>query len=148
MGDIDELGEAAGWTCWLCGGEVPRRAKPNDPNQPVGDQIASAAKGSRGRGDVRLAHKRCNDARKGRPPNIPWPERFAVVDAPELLSSLARIAKRGGRGEVVAMCVDAESAEAGAAWIVPLATTLHPGSWSTTLEPMSSMTAIRLTKDA
>jgi hypothetical protein len=96
---------------------------------------------------VRLAHKRCNDARKGRPPSIPWPERFAVVDAPELLASLARIVKRGGRGEVVAMCVDAGSAEAGAAWVVPVATVLYPGRWSTSLEPVSSMTAIRLTRE-
>jgi hypothetical protein len=147
VADIEALGEHDGWTCWLCGREVPRRAKPNDPNQPVADQIAPAAKGAKGRGEVRLAHKRCNDARKGRPPSIPWPERFAVVDAPELLSSLARIEKRGGRGEVVAMCVDAESAAAGAVWVVPVARTLYPGEWTTSLEPVSQMTAIRLVKE-
>jgi hypothetical protein len=148
MADIEELGERDGWTCWLCGEAVPQRAKANDPNQPVGDQIAPAAKGAKGRGEVRLAHKRCNDARKGRPPRIAWPERFSVVDAPDLLASLTRIAKRGGRGEVVAMCVDQESAEAGAAWVVPVATTLHAGTWTTTLEKVSSMTAIRLAKES
>ncbi len=149
VADISTLGDQSGWCCWICGGGVPQRAKANDPNQPVADQIAPATKGAKGRGEVRLAHKRCNDARKARPPTIPWPERFSVVDAPELLSSLTRIAKRiGGRGEVVAMCVDAECALAGAAWVVPVAATLLPGEWRTTLEPVSSMMAIRLVKQA
>ena len=117
MADLHELGEDAGWRCWLCGGDVPQRAKANDPNQPVADQVAPAAKGVRGRGVVRLAHKRCNDLRKGRPPRLPWPERFAVVDAPDLLQTLTRLEKRPGpRGEVVATFPDAASAAEAAAW--------------------------------
>ena len=147
MADIDTLGDQAGWRCWLCDDDVPQKAKPNDPNQPVADQIAPAAKGTKGRGEVRLAHKRCNDLRKGRPPSIAWPERFSVADAPELLQSLIRLDKRKNQGgEVVAMCADAESAQAAAAWVVPVAGTLFPGQWEAICSPLSSMTAVRLTK--
>lgn len=147
MADLQDLGEEAGWLCWLCGDTVPDKAKANDPNQAVADQISAAAKGTRGRGVVRLAHKRCNDLRKGRPPSIAWPERFCVADAPELLQSLTRLDKRRGQGgEVVAMCVDAASAQAAADWVVPLATTLFPGAWEASCSPLSSMTAVRLTK--
>ncbi len=147
MADIGELGDQAGWRCWLCDDEVPQKAKPNDPNQAVADQVAPAAKGDRGRGVVRLAHKRCNDLRKGRPPSIAWPERFHVADAPELLQSLVRLDKGKSRsGEVVAMCADSASAAEAAAWVVPVATTLFPGEWEATCSPLSSMTAVRLTK--
>lgn len=147
MADLEELGAAAGWVCWLCGSEVPQRAKPNDPNQPVSDQVAPAARGERGRGDVRLAHKRCNDLRKGRPPRIPWPDRFAVVDAPDLLQSLTRLDKRPGKGgEVVATFPDEASARVAVEWVVPLADALFPGAWEATCTPMASMTAVRLTK--
>jgi hypothetical protein len=147
MADLDALGDQDGWLCWLCGDPVPQKAKPNDPNQAVADQVTPAAKGDRGRGLVRLAHKRCNDLRKGRPPSISWPQRFGVADAPELLSSLTRLDKGKSRsGEVVAMCVDAPSATAAAAWVVPLATTLFPGDWEATCAPLSSMTAVRLAK--
>lgn len=147
MADISVLGDLDGWRCWLCDGDVPTKAKPNDPHQAVADQIAPAAKGSKGRGEVRLAHKRCNDLRKGRPPSIAWPERFAVADAPELLQSLTRLDKGKSRsGEVVAMCAGADEADAAAAWVVPLATTLFPGRWEATCAPLSSMTAVRLLK--
>lgn len=147
MADLEELGDEAGWRCWLCDEEVPQKAKPNDPNQAVSDQIAPAAKGSRGRGTVRLAHKRCNDLRKGRPPSIAWPERFNVADAPELLQSLTRLDKGKNRGgEVVAMCADVSSAQAAAAWVLPVAATLFPGEWEATTSPLSSMTSVRLFK--
>jgi hypothetical protein len=147
MADLQELGNQAGWRCWLCDDEVPRTAKPNDPNQAVADQVAPAAKGDRGRGTVRLAHKRCNDLRKGRPPSIAWPERFSVADAPELLQSLTRLDKgRSRSGEVVALCADAASAEQAAAWVVPVAGTLFPGDWEATTAPLSSMTSVRLLK--
>ena len=147
MADISELGDQAGWRCWLCDDDVPKKAKPNDPNQPVADQIAPAAKGAKGRGEVRLDHKRCNDLRKGRPPSIAWPERFQVADAPELLQSLVRLDKRKNQGgEVVAMCADAQAAEAAAAWVVPVAATLFPGEWEVSVSPLSSMTAVRLTR--
>lgn len=147
MADISELGDQAGWRCWLCDEEVPRKAKPSDPNQSVADQIAPAAKGTKGRGEVRLAHKRCNDLRKGRPPSIRWPERFCVADAPELLQSLVRLDKRKNQGgEVVAMCAGADAAEAAAAWVVPVAATLFPGDWEATCSPLASMTAVRLTR--
>ncbi len=145
MADINALGDLADWRCWLCDEAVPQQAKPNDPNQPVADQIAPAAKGAKGRGELRLAHKRCNDLRKGRPPSIAWPERFGVADAPELLQSLVRLDKRKNQGgEVVALCADPQGAEAAAAWVVPVAATLFPGEWEATCSPLSSMTAVRL----
>jgi hypothetical protein len=147
MADIGALGDQAGWRCWLCDDEVPQRAKPNDPNQPVADQIAPAAKGTKGRGEVRLAHKRCNDLRKARPPSILWPDRFYVADAPELLQSLVRLDKKKNQGgEVVAMCADRDAADLAAAWVVPVATTLFPGNWEATCSPLASMTAVRLNK--
>lgn len=147
MIDLDAVGDADDWRCWLCGLDVPRSAKPNDPNQPVTDQIAPAAKGTKGRGQVRLAHKGCNDRRKGRPPTIPWPERFSVSDAPELLQSLARLDKRRNRGgEIVATCWDSDAAQAAADWVVPVATTLFPGGWVASCESLSSSTAVRLAR--
>lgn len=145
MTSLSDLGDDADWRCWVCDEPVPRSAKPNDPNQPVADQITPAAKGVKGRGLVRLAHKRCNDLRKGRPPTIPWPERFHVTDAPELLQSLQRLDKRKHPGgEVVALCVDAESAAAAAVWVVSVAETLFPARWEATCSPLASMTAVRL----
>ncbi len=147
MANLEDLGDQDGWLCWLCGEDVPQKAKPNDPNQPVADRVEAAAKGDRGRGRVRLAHKRCNDLRKGRPPSIAWPERFSVADAPELLQSLTRLAKGKSRsGEVVAMCPGPQEAEAAAAWVVPVATTLFPGTWEATTSPLSAMTAVRLAR--
>lgn len=147
MSSLEEVGDAADWRCWICEEAVPQSAKANDPLQPVVDQIAPADKGTKGRGHVRLAHKRCNDLRKGRPPTIPWPERFAVTDAPELLQSLQRLDKRRRpEGEVVAMCHDADAAVAAAAWVVSVATTLYAGDWSATTSPLSSMTAVRLSR--
>ena len=143
--NLQELGDRDEWVCWLCGEAVPKSAKASDPNQAVSDQISAAAKGDRGRGEVRLAHKRCNDLRKGRPPSIAWPERFSVADAPELLQSLVRIDKKKDRGgEVVAMCAGPQEAEAAAAWVLPVARTLFPGSWEASCEPLSRMTAVRL----
>jgi hypothetical protein len=147
MTTLSEIGDAAAWRCWICDEAVPQVAKPNDPKRPVADQIAPAAKGIKGRGDERLAHKGCNDLRKGRPPTVPWPERFRVVDAPELLQSLQRIDKRRpSAGEVVATCVDADSAAAAAQWVVGVATILYPGRWDTTCAALGSMTAVRLTR--
>ena len=147
MADLGELGDSDGWLCWLCGEQVPRSAKANDPNQPVADQIAPAAKGERGRGVVRLAHKRCNDLRKARPASIAWPERFSVSDAPELLQSLTRLDKRKPQGgEVVALCVDDHAASAAAEWVVPVAATLFPGEWSAATAPLGHATAVRLTR--
>ena len=147
MPTLDELGDAAAWRCWICDDAVPQVAKPNDPKRPVADQIAPAAKGTKGRGTERLAHKGCNDLRKGRPPTIAWPERFRVVDAPELLQSLQRVDKRRPpAGEVVATCVDPESAAAAAEWVVGVAAVLYPGRWETACGPLGSMTALRLTR--
>ena len=147
MVDIGELGDRDGWRCWLCDEQVARTAKPNDPNQGVADQVSPAGKGTRGRGEVRLAHKRCNDLRKGRPPSIRWPESCGVADAPELVQSLARLAKgRSQGGEVVAMCVDMDSARAAMAWVVPVARTLHPGPWLASCGPLSHLVAVRLTR--
>ena len=145
MTTLDDIGDSDGWRCWVCDEPVPRSAKANDPNQPVADQIEPAAKGTKGRGRVRLAHKRCNDLRKGRPPTIPWPERFCVADGPELLQSLQRLDKRKpASGEVVAMCGDAELAEAAAAWVVSVATTLFPAEWQATVSQLGSLMAVRL----
>ena len=147
MATLSEIGDSDGWRCWVCDEPVPRDAKPNDPNQPVADQIEPAAKGTKGRGRVRIAHKRCNDLRKGRPPTIPWPERFCVADAPELLQSLQRLEKRKPPGgEVVAMCADADLAVAAAAWAVSVASTLFPAEWSAACSPLGSLTAVRLTR--
>ena len=43
MADLDALGDQDGWLCWLCGDPVPQKAKPNDPNQAVADQVTPAA---------------------------------------------------------------------------------------------------------
>jgi hypothetical protein len=145
MATLEELGDAAEWRCWICDEPVPQSAKANDPKYPVADQISPAPKGTKGRGDERLAHKGCNDLRKGRPPTILWPERFRVVDAPDLLQSMQRIdKKRPPAGEVVATCVDEDSATAAATWVVSVATTLLPGRWDTACVPLGSMTAVRL----
>ena len=145
MPTLEELGDAAAGRCWICDEAVPRTAKPNDPKQPVADQIMPAAKGDKGRGEERLAHKGCNDLRKGRPPTIPWPERLRVVDAPELIQSLLRIDKRRpAAGEVVATCVDEASADEAAQWALRVAGILYPGPWESSCAPMGSMTSVRL----
>ena len=147
MADLETVGEEAGWRCWLCDEPVPKQAKPNDPNLANLDQIEPRAKkGTSGRGEVRLAHRRCNNLRKARQPSIPWPERFGISDAPELHQSLLRLDKRPGNSEIVAMAGDRADAEAAAAWVLPLATLIHGGTWEVSYEALASMTAIRLSK--
>lgn len=63
MADLSELGDSPDRRCWPCGDRIPGQAKANDPNHPAADQVWPAVKGDRGRGVVRLAHKRCNGAR-------------------------------------------------------------------------------------
>jgi hypothetical protein len=75
---LAEIGERDGWTCRLCGEPVPRPEQVTNPRsrwmRPVLDHVVPLAPrfgGTHVRGNVRLAHARCNELRGprwGRPP--------------------------------------------------------------------------------
>jgi len=44
MGQLDDVGEADGWRCWLCDGPVDRNIPPNDPRSATVDKRATTAK--------------------------------------------------------------------------------------------------------
>ncbi|MFF3928190.1 HNH endonuclease [Streptomyces hirsutus] len=57
-----------GWTCQLCGGEIPRRIVVNDDHNLVVDHIRPVAAGGTDHpSNVRAAHQACERSRRGAP---------------------------------------------------------------------------------
>jgi hypothetical protein len=129
---LEDVGEAAGWRCWLCDEPVDPTMSVNDPRGPSLDTGTTKAKAkakakARGAADPeRLAHRGCNTGKGATAPVVPWPEDLFVVDPAPILATVERLARKGGR-EVMARCPTEADATAAAAWLVGRVGRLQPG---------------------
>ncbi len=130
---LDQIGEAAGWRCWLCDEPVDPEMSVNDPRGPSVDSITtkakakSASKKNRGSGPPaeRLAHRGCNTNKGATAPEVPWPDRLFVVDPAPIIAAVERLERKGGR-EIMGRCpTDADAGEA-ADWLVDRIARLAP----------------------
>lgn len=136
MSRLDEVGEHAGWRCWLCDEPVDPEMSVNDPRGPSIDQRTTKAKAKKsakkvakkdagGTAQERLAHRGCNTGKGATEPVVPWPEHLFVVDPVPIIASVERLARKGGR-EIMARCSTADDADAAADWLLDRVSRLEP----------------------
>src|SRR4051794_35878208 len=126
MGRLEDVGERAGWRCWLCDEPVDRAMSSNDARAATIDAVVTKAKAKKsGPAEERLAHGGCN-TKKGRiAPVVPWREGLFVIDPAPILGVAERLARKGGR-EVVARTLTRPDGEEAATWLVDRLSRLAP----------------------
>ena len=140
MSRLDEVGEADGWRCWLCDGEVDPAMSVNDGRGPSIDSCTTKAKAkvkakAGATPQERLAHRGCNTGKGATAPVVPWSEDLFVVDPAPILPAVERLEHKAGR-EVMARCPSQDDADAASAWLVDRIGRLRPSlSVSTEVEP-------------
>jgi hypothetical protein len=145
--DIIELADRDNWECWLCSQPVPRNAKPSDPNAPTKDHVRPRSRGGHGTPDnLRLAHKRCNNLRKSKAPVVLWPPHLTPIDAPPLYNALARLARKPGTSEIVALFATSQDATQAQQWLDARAGLLFEGNWCLSVVPLGQLWSLRATK--
>lgn len=124
MGNLEDVGERDGWTCWICDEPVDPSKSVNDARGPsVDTRGAAAAKGKKGGsargldGADRLAHRACNTRKGAVAAVIPWPSGLFVSDPAPLMGVAERLMRKGGR-EVVGRCPTRADADDVAEWLV------------------------------
>ena len=123
---MDEIGEAAGWRCWLCDEPVDPAMSVNDPRGPSVDSLLAPKKGKgAGLGRERLAHRGCNTKKGAVAPVVAWPDRLFVVDPAPIIASVERLQRKGGR-EILARCPTRADGEEAASWLVDRLSRLCP----------------------
>ncbi len=129
---IEDIGEADGWRCWLCDGEVDPALSVNDDLGPSVDTRVTAkkakAKKSKGGAAVvpRLAHRACNTGKGGVSPVVEWSDELFVIDPAPIIPCVDRLVRKGGR-EAIARCPTRDDAEQAAAWFIDRVSRLEPG---------------------
>ncbi|SMP59947.1 hypothetical protein SAMN06265222_106293 [Neorhodopirellula lusitana] len=132
MGQLQDVGEADGWRCWLCDEPVDPEMSPNDPRGASLDtriSKARAKKKKQDKGNVpaeRLAHKGCNTGKGANDPVVPWPDHLIVVDPAPIIAAAERLERKGGR-EAMARCPTQGDADAVAVWLMDRLSRLTPG---------------------
>jgi len=125
VSDLNAVGEADGWRCWLCDKAVDPEASVNSDLGPSVDSFA-ATRVKKGAPSVeRLAHRQCNTMRGKIAPVVPWPKDLLVVDPSPIFETVERLRKKGGR-EIIARCPDQQDAEAASAWLLDRLERLAP----------------------
>mgnify|MGYP000635585934 FL=1 len=95
MSDLNEVGEADNWICWLCD-------KPVDPDASVNSDLGPSvdsywiAKGNKS-AQERLAHRQCNTMKGKIAPVVQWPKELLVSEPAPIIESVERLLKKGGR---------------------------------------------------
>lgn len=126
MSTLTEVGERAGWRCWLCDEPVDPSVPANDSRGPSVDSIGAAVKGRKAaKGEERLAHRSCNTRKGAVKPVVPWPDDLFVADPAPLVGVVDRLGRKGGR-EVVGRCPSVEDAEKAGAWLLDRLSRLAP----------------------
>ena len=128
MGRLDVIGERDGWRCWLCDEPVDPDMSVNDGRGPSIDSLVTerrAKKKGSGPPTERLAHRGCNTGKGKVKPVVPWAEHLFVIDPAVILTSVDRLARKGGR-EVMARCPDEHDAREAADWLVDRLSRLDP----------------------
>jgi hypothetical protein len=125
VSDLNAVGEADNWRCWLCDQSVDPDASVNSDLGPSVDSFA-ATRVKKGAPSVeRLAHRQCNTMRGKIAPVVPWPKDLLVVDPSPIFETVERLRKKGGR-EIIARCPDQQDAEAASAWLLDRLERLAP----------------------
>jgi hypothetical protein len=136
--DLDDVGAADGWRCWICDGSVDPKMSVNDPRGPSVDSVTSKSKQKNAVsviGAERLAHRACNTKRGAVAAVVPWGDELFVVDAAPIIGTVERLHRKGGR-ELVARCPTEYDAQQAAAWLVDRVSRLAPSlSVTTEIEP-------------
>ena len=131
MGQLNEIGEADGWRCWLCDEPVDRNMPTSDPRSASVDKRVSNARAKKRKQDKtaplpeRLAHKGCNTGKGSTDPVVPWPDHLIFVDPAPIIAAVERLDRKGGR-EAMARCPTREDAEAVSAWLIDRLSRLAP----------------------
>jgi len=128
MGRLDVIGERDGWRCWLCDEPVDAEMSVNDGRGPSIDSLITERRSRKKGGDPpveRLAHRSCNTGKGKVKPVVPWAEQLFVIDPAVILTSVDRLARKGGR-EVMARCPDEHDAHEAADWLVDRLSRLDP----------------------
>ncbi|HUS60840.1 MAG TPA: hypothetical protein VMY34_01505 [Acidimicrobiales bacterium] len=126
MSALDEVGERAGWRCWLCDEPVDPMMSVNDPRGPSLDAVITKAKAKKtGPADERLAHRGCNTKKGAIAPVVPWASHLFVADPAPIIGVVERLERKGGR-EVVARSPSEEDGRAAADWLVDRLSRLAP----------------------
>jgi hypothetical protein len=132
MARLEEIGERDGWRCWVCDEPVDSERSVNDDRGPSVDarmtERKAKSKGKKRGGEVleRIAHRSCNTGKGNVDAVVPWAEHLFVVDPSPIISSVERLANKGGR-EVMARCPSRADADEAAAWLVDRVSRLEPG---------------------
>jgi hypothetical protein len=117
---IDEIGDAAGWRCWVCDLPVEPDRSVNDDRGPSLDRCDILVRPVRGKKAAppveRLAHRACNTKKGATKPVLTWPEGLLVFDAAPIIATGERLLAKGGR-EVVGRCATRADATDAAAWV-------------------------------
>ena len=128
MGRLDVIGEHDGWRCWLCDEPVDPEMSVNDGRGPSIDSLTTERRSRKKGGDPpveRLAHRSCNTGKGKVKPVVPWADQLFVIDPAVILTSVDRLARKGGR-EVMARCPDERDAHEAADWLVDRLSRLDP----------------------
>jgi len=136
MSTLTEVGERAGWRCWLCDEPVDPTLSSNDSRGPSVDSIGAAVKGRKAvKGEERLAHRACNTRKGAVTPVVPWPSTLFVADPAPIVAVVERLVRKGGR-EVVGRFPSREDAELAGAWLLDRLSRLSPAlGVETSVEP-------------
>lgn len=132
MGQLEDVGEADGWRCWLCDEPVDRDMPSSDPRSPSVDTRLTKARAKKKRKQdksqplpQRLAHKGCNTGKGALDPVVLWPDHLIVVDPAPIIAAAERLGHKQGR-EAMARCPTQEDADETAAWLVDRVSRLAP----------------------
>ncbi len=123
VAQLDDIGEADGWRCWLCDELVDRCTPSSDSRGPSIDARITKAKAKKMKKSKaaptveRLAHVGCNTGKGASEPVVPWPEHLFVVDPAPIIATTDRLSRKGGR-EILGRCPTNEDAVAVADWLV------------------------------
>lgn len=135
MSTLTEVGDRAGWRCWLCDQPVDPAMSVNDPRGPSIDAVTNTKPKKGAPALERLAHRACNTRKGAVKPVVPWPSDLFVVDPAPIVETAERLARKGGR-EVVARCPTRGDAESAGAWLVDRLARLAPElAVTATIEP-------------
>lgn len=135
MRDLNEIGEADGWRCWLCDKSVDPDASVNSGLGPSADSFALAKSKKGTTGGERLAHRACNTMKGKIAPVVPWPAELLVAEPAPIVETVERLVRKGGR-ELVARCSSAEDAEIAATWLLDRLSRFAPDTnFSTQVNP-------------
>ncbi len=132
MGQLQDVGEADGWRCWLCDEPVDPGMSPGDPRGASLDSRISKGRAKKRKQDKsdlpteRLAHKSCNTGKGANDPVVPWPDHLIVVDPAPIIAAAERLERKGGR-EAMARCPTRQDADAVSDWLVDRLSRLSPG---------------------